>query len=100
MIRAISAAQLPVPTMPKLRWAKGGEYSRQEFLREAEVATALSQRPAATYMPGPLLAAIAEAGDTPWLQRARASATEVGAIDDGSLNQFFYKLAADADPRA
>ena len=56
MIRAISAAQLPVPAMPKLRRAKGGEYSRQEFLRGAEIATALSQRPAAAYMPGPLLA--------------------------------------------
>ena len=33
MIRAISAAQLPVPAMPKLRRAKGGDFSRQEFLR-------------------------------------------------------------------
>ena len=87
MIRAISAAQLPVPAMPKLRRAKGGEYSRQEFLREAEIAIALSQRPAATYMPGPLLAAIAEAGDTSWLRRARASAAEVGAVDGDSLRR-------------
>eukprot|EP00937_MAST-01D_sp_MAST-1D-sp2_P005221 g5221.t1 len=54
MIRAISAAQLPVSTMPKLLRAKGGEFNRQEFLREAEVAIALSQRPAATYLPGPI----------------------------------------------
>eukprot|EP00937_MAST-01D_sp_MAST-1D-sp2_P005033 g5033.t1 len=64
MIKAMHAAQLPVPSMPKLRRAKGGDFCRQEFLREAELAMSLSQRPVATYLPGPLLEAMAEAGDT------------------------------------
>ena len=64
IVKAMNAAQLPVPSMPKLRRAKGGEFCRQEFLREAELAISLSQCPVDTYLPGPLLEAIAEAGDT------------------------------------
>ena len=54
-VKALNAAQLPVPSMPKLRRAKGGDFCRQEFLREAELAISLSQRPVGTYMPGPIL---------------------------------------------
>ena len=100
MIKAMNAAQLPVPSMPKLRRAKGGDFCRQEFLREAELAISLSQRPVATYLPGPILEAMSAAGDTSWLRRARATATEVGAIDKDSIRRFIYLLAVDADPTA
>eukprot|EP00937_MAST-01D_sp_MAST-1D-sp2_P005075 g5075.t1 len=100
IVKAMNAAQLPVPSMPKLRRAKGGDFCRQEFLREAELAISLSQRPVGTYMPGPILEAMAAAGDTSWLRRARATATEVGAIDKDSMCRFLYLLAVDADPTA
>ena len=63
-LMALTRCQLPVPTMPKLARAKDGTagFERAAFLRTAYSAIADSARPAESYLPGPLVAAIAASG--------------------------------------
>eukprot|EP00937_MAST-01D_sp_MAST-1D-sp2_P005593 g5593.t1 len=76
LVGALTASTMPAPQMPTSKKGKGGRYERQAFLREVQQVISLSSRPMGSYMPAPVLAAVAASGDKEFLRARKARAAK------------------------
>ena len=101
LVGALTASTMPVPQMPTIKKGKDGRYERQAFLREVQQVISLSSRPMGSYMPAPVLAAVAASGDKEFLRKAKQAAKGVGpTLGPLTLDKFIYALACGADSTA